>query len=70
MGSLLVRFHAEYGEARILVEIENATVMKGVFPFAQLKLVLAWCEVHRAELLADREAAASHGNITRIDPLR
>jgi hypothetical protein len=26
--------------------------------------------VHRAELLADREAAASHGNITRIDPLR
>ena len=63
-------FHAEYSEARILVEIENATVMRGVFPFAQLKLVLAWCELHRAELLADWKAAAAHGNIIRIDPLR
>ncbi|MEI6387560.1 MAG: DUF4160 domain-containing protein [Spirochaetota bacterium] len=26
-------FHAEYGEAKVLVEIGSATVMKGVFPF-------------------------------------
>ena len=63
-------FHAEYGDSRILVEIENAVVMKGLFPFRQLKLVLAWCELHRPELLADWVAAASHSEIKRIDPLR
>lgn len=34
-------FHAEYGENKILVDIESATVLKGIFPSKQLKLVLA-----------------------------
>ena len=63
------RFHAEYGEARILVEIEGATVMRGAFPFPQLKLILAWCELHRDELMTDWQAAKIHGAIQRIAPL-
>ena len=63
-------FHAEYGDSRILVDIESGAVMKGAFPFPQLKLVLAWCELRRAELMADWESAATHGSISRIDPLR
>ena len=63
-------FHAEYGESKVLVEIGSATVMKGAFPFAQLKLVLAWCELHRAELMIDWNAAEAHGEIRRIEPLR
>ena len=48
-------FHAQYGENKILVDIQNATVIKGVFPSKQLKLVLAWCEIHREELMINWE---------------
>jgi hypothetical protein len=63
-------FHAEFGEHAILVDIEEGIVIKGVFPFRQLKLVLAWCELHRGELLADWLSAAGLGEISRIEPLR
>ena len=48
-------FHAEYGNQKILVDIVNGAVIKGVFPFKQVKLVLAWCEIHQDELLARRQ---------------
>ncbi|HBE78671.1 MAG TPA: DUF4160 domain-containing protein [Firmicutes bacterium] len=62
-------FHAEYGDNKILVDIQNGTVIKGVFPFKQLKLVLAWCEIHRGELLANWENALTHQELLRINPL-
>jgi hypothetical protein len=62
-------FHAEYGENKILVDIQNGTVIKGVFPFKQLKLVLAWCEIHKEELLANWENASEHQELLRINPL-
>lgn len=62
-------FHAEYGSHKILVDIVKGSVMKGVFPFKQLKLVLAWCEIHRDELLANWSNAAEHRELMKIDPL-
>jgi len=62
-------FHAEFGDNRILVDIINGTVIKGVFPFKQLKLVLAWCEIHRDELLDNWENAEKHLNFNKINPL-
>lgn len=62
-------FHAQYGENIILVDIENGTVIKGVFPSKQLKLVLAWCEIHREELMLNWENAQRHEALNRIDPL-
>jgi len=62
-------FHAQYGENKIIVEIESGAVIRGVFPFKQLKLVLAWCEIHRDELLLNWENAVKHESIYRINPL-
>lgn len=62
-------FHAEYGERTVLVDIQHASVLKGVFPFGQLKLVLAWCEIHREELLENWRSAQRHDELQRIDPL-
>lgn len=62
-------FHAECGDNKILVDIVNGTVIKGVFPFKQLKLVLAWCEIHRDELLNNWENAKKHVNFNKINPL-
>ncbi len=62
-------FHAEYGHNKILVDIKNGTVIKGMFPFKQLKLVLAWCEIHREELLKNWENALNHQELYKISPL-
>ena len=62
-------FHAEYGDKKVLVDIVNGAVIKGVFPFKQLKLVLAWCEIHREELLRNWENAKQQLEINKIKPL-
>ncbi|MBP7479436.1 MAG: DUF4160 domain-containing protein [Spirochaetaceae bacterium] len=62
-------FHAQYGNDKALVSIEKAVVMKGFLPSRQLKLVLAWCELHTDELLRNWESSKSHGEIHRINPL-
>lgn len=62
-------FHAQYGNDKALVSINYAVVIKGSLPSRQLKLVLAWCELHEKELLENWESAKQHGEIRRIDPL-
>lgn len=63
-------FHAEYNGSKVLIDIENATVSKGIFPFKQLKLVLAWCEIHKEELLTNWKLAEEYENLNKIEPLR
>ncbi len=63
-------FHASYGEYKVIVEIENGLIVKGDFPMKQQKLVLAWCEIHRQELLDNWLMSKEYGKLTRIDPLR
>lgn len=63
-------FHAEYNASKVLIDIENATVSKGIFPFKQLKLVLAWCEIHKEELLRNWKLAEEYENLNKIEPLR
>jgi hypothetical protein len=45
-------------------------VIKGALPVKQLKLVLAWCEIHNEELLKNWDSAEKNGEISRIDPLK
>jgi hypothetical protein len=63
-------FHAEYGDLKAIVSIKDAVVIKGALPVKQLKLVLAWCEIHHDELMNNWESAKVNGKISRIDPLK
>jgi len=63
-------FHAIYGEYKALIDIENGTIMKGYLPTRQYRLVLAWCEIHREELLDNWFLSKSSGGILSIEPLR
>jgi Domain of unknown function (DUF4160) len=63
-------FHAEYGEFKALISISDATVLQGELPAKQLKLVLAWCEIHREELMKNWDSAREHRQISKIEPLR
>jgi hypothetical protein len=62
-------FHAAYADSSALVDIQGATVIRGALAPRQLKLVLAWCEVHRDELMQNWELAKDHKPLNRINPL-
>jgi len=65
-----MHFHAEYGPSKAIISIQDAVVIKGVLPAKQLKLVLAWCEIHKDELIQNWNSAQKNDKITRIDPLK
>lgn len=62
-------FHAEYAESKALVDIQAATVIKGSLPGRPLKMVLAWCEIHKDELMQNWELAKGNQPLNKIPPL-
>ncbi|MDR1736582.1 MAG: DUF4160 domain-containing protein [Oscillospiraceae bacterium] len=44
-------FHAEYGGVEALFDLNEGAFTKGALPSKQARLVLAWYELHRRELL-------------------
>ena len=62
-------FHAQYGEYKALIDIENGSVFKGALPKSQVKLVLAWCEIHRDELMENWQRCINYEELIRISPL-
>lgn len=55
--------HGEY-EANII--IENGQLLNGDLPLSKIKLVQAWAEIHKAELLKMWDTKEFH----KIQPLR
>lgn len=62
-------FYAEYNGEKALVDIINVRIIKGYLPKRQLKLVLAWAEIHKDELMQNWELARDHQALYRIAPL-
>jgi len=44
-------FKAKYGEFEANFLIENGSLLNGDFPIGKSKLVQAWAEIHKVELL-------------------
>ena len=64
-----LHFHAVYNEHKALIDIQNGCVFKGSLPTKQIKLVLAWCEIHKDELLQNWELATKKMDLRNIAPL-
>lgn len=62
-------FHAEYGNNKALVLIEEGIIIEGFLPKRQLKFVLAWAELHKDELMQNWELAKDNKPLNRINPL-
>jgi len=62
-------FHVEYGECLASVLIQKGVVDVGYLPGKQLKLVLAWCELHKDELMQNWELSKQNKPMNRINPL-
>jgi len=62
-------FHAEYNGMKALIDIYEVKVLKGMLPKRQLRLVLAWGELHNDELMQNWELAKTHQQLYKIAPL-
>lgn len=62
-------FHAMYGDYRCLIDIQCGCVIRGSLPARQLKLVLAWNELHRDELMQNWELAKDDKPLVMVEPL-
>nr|WP_226989156.1 DUF4160 domain-containing protein [Desulfuromonas sp. TF] len=62
-------FHARYQGQQAAVSILDGEVLEGELPSAKMKLVQAWQEIHREDLMADWELAVNGQTPFPIEPL-
>ena len=62
-------FHAEFAGRICLVDVQSGCVIRGALPVRQLKLVLAWNELHRDELMQNWELAKTAKPLNPVAPL-
>ena len=62
--------HTEYAGDQAVFDIADGRELAGSLPSKQTRLVRAWIEIHRDELLADWNLAVSGEEVFKIDPLR
>jgi hypothetical protein len=65
----LPHIHALYSGQEVVVSLDG-NVLEGKIPNKQLKLLLAWIEIHRDELLANWELLGDGEPSFKIEPLR
>nr|VFJ88010.1 MAG: protein of unknown function (DUF4160) [Candidatus Kentron sp. H]VFJ89982.1 MAG: protein of unknown function (DUF4160) [Candidatus Kentron sp. H]VFJ96363.1 MAG: protein of unknown function (DUF4160) [Candidatus Kentron sp. H] len=66
----LPHIHAKYAEFEASIDINDGEILAGELPRKQLRLVQAWIELHRDELMADWEIAIDGGETPyKIAPL-
>ena len=62
--------HAKYQDQEVVLSLPDGQVLEGELPPAKMRLLLAWVEIHKDELLADWELAVSGQQPYKIEPLR
>lgn len=63
-------FHAYYQERTIVYGIDPIEVLAGSFPKKQKRLVEAWSELHKAELVKDWQRLQNGQKPDPIKPLK
>jgi hypothetical protein len=61
--------HARYAEFEASIDLAEGELLAGELPKKQLRLVQAWIELHRDELMADWELAVAGELPYKIAPL-
>ncbi len=63
-------FHARHGSGQAKIRIDEVEVIESTLYVRQLRLVLAWAELHQAELLENWRRARAGETLLEIEPLR
>ena len=62
-------FHARYGDADAVIDIENLTYLRGWLPGRAMELVGEWAMIHHDELMANWARARERKPLVKIEPL-
>ena len=62
--------HARYQDEEVVLSIPSGKILAGKLNPAKLKLVQAWIEIHKDELMADWQLAVNGEQVFKIDPLK
>ena len=62
--------HAEYAGEQAVFGIDDGEMLAGSLPSRKARLVQAWIEIHREELLANWQLAVNGEEVFKIDPLK
>lgn len=62
--------HVKYQEYEVVVSIPEGDILEGNIPKSKMKLLQAWIELHKDELVANWELAVSGQQPYKIEPLR
>ncbi len=66
----LPHIHVQNSGEEAVIGIPDGNLIEGSLRNAKMKLVNAWVEIHRDELLANWELAVNGHPVFKIDPLR
>ncbi len=66
----LPHIHVKYQEQQVVLSIPNGEILEGELKTSKMKLVQAWIEIHKDELMADWELASKGETVFKIDPLK
>ena len=66
----LPHIHVRYQNDEVIVSIPDGEVLEGGIPASKMKLLQAWIELHKDELVADWELAVAGESPYKIEPLR
>jgi hypothetical protein len=66
----LPHVHVKYQEQEAVISLPDGDVLEGQVKLNKLKLVQAWVQIHKDELMADWELASMGEPVFKIDPLK
>lgn len=66
----LPHIHVRFQDVEAVISINDGELIEGFLPTGKMKLVQAWIEIHRDDLIADWNLAISGEAIFKIEPLR
>ena len=66
----LPHIHVKYQNDEAVFSITDGTLIEGKLPKNKIKLVEAWIEIHREDLIADWQLAIEGQEIFKIEPLK
>lgn len=62
-------FHAFYGHYKAIFNLEGKLI-EGHFPSSKVKLITAWTQIHKDELIANWQLAKNSESLYNISPLK
>ena len=62
--------HVKYTGSEVVLGLPDGEIMEGSIPNNKMKLVEAWIEIHKEDLLANWELAVNGQEVFKIEPLK